>query len=136
MSHYSKIQTQIVERDALVKALQEMGYAKVEVHASPQHLYGYQGDRRPEQAEVIVRRKDISPMSNDIGFRRGADGTYEAIVSEYDQEILGSDWVGRVNQKYAEHAMVAKLEAQGFEIAERTVDKATNKVHLVLRRGS
>lgn len=134
MSHYSKIQTQIVEKDALLKALKELGYGNVEVHSSPQHLYGYQGDRRPEKAEVIIRRKDISSLSNDIGFRHGADGTYEAIVSEYDQQILGADWVSKVNQKYAEHAIVSKLEAQGFEIAERTIDKATNKVHLVLRR--
>jgi hypothetical protein len=136
MSHYSKIDTQIVECDSLVKALQEMGYKDIEVHEKAQNLFGYQGDVRPEQANVIIRRKHISLESNDIGFRLTAQGTYEAIVSEYDQELLGSDWLGKICQTYAEIAVVSKLVSQGFEIAEKKLDPATNKVHLVLRRGS
>lgn len=136
MSHYSKIKTKICEREALVKALQEMGYRDIEVNDTAQHLFGYQGDRRPEQAEVIIRRKFISQASNDIGFRRSADGTYEAIVSEYDEKILGKDWVGKVCQKYAEHAVLSKLEAQGFSVQERQIDPVTKKVHLVLKRST
>lgn len=136
MSHYSKIKTKIMELDALIKALADMGYTKVEVHDAPQHLYGYQGDRRPEQANVIVRRKYINPSSNDIGFRLSDDGSFEAIVSEYDQGLLGKDWIGRLTQKYAEHAMLSKLQAQGFVVAEKEVDPVTKKVHLVLRRSS
>ncbi len=135
MSHYSKIETQIVEQDSLVKALQDMGYTNLEVHEIAQNLYGYQGDVRPEQANVIIRRKFISPESNDIGFILTGAGTYEAIVSEYDQELLGLDWVGRVCQNYAEHAVVSKLEQQGFLIAEKKVDPVSKKVHLVLKRG-
>ena len=136
MSHYSKIKTKICEREALVKALQEMGYRDIEVNDTAQHLFGYQGDRRPEQAEVIIRRKFISQASNDIGFRRSADGTYEAIVSEYDEKILGKDWVGKVCQKYAEHVVLSKLEAQGFSVQERQIDPVTKKVHLVLKRST
>lgn len=135
MSHYSKIDTQIVERESLVKALQEMGYNDIEVHEKAQNLFGYQGDVRPEQANVIIRRKHISLESNDIGFRLTTQGNYEAIVSEYDQELLGSDWVGKVCQTYAEIAVVSKLAQEGFEIAEKKVDPVTQKVHLTLRRG-
>lgn len=135
MSHYSKIETQIVDRDSLLKALFDMGYSNVEVHETAQPLFGYLGDERPEQANVIIRRKDISLESNDIGFRITPEGTFEAIVSEYDQELLGADWVGKVCQKYAEHAVVSKLELQGFSVAEKKVDPVTNKVHLILRRG-
>lgn len=134
MSHYSKIETQIVERDSLLKALYDMGYSNIEVHEKAQHLYGYQGDLRPEQANVIIRRKYISGESNDIGFRLTAEGTYQAIVSEYDQELLGNDWVNKVCQRYAEHAVVSKLEEQGFAIAEKKTDPVTQKVHLVLKR--
>jgi hypothetical protein len=135
MSHYSKIDTQIVECESLVKALREMGYKRIEVHEKAENLIGYQGDVRPEKANVIVRREYISPESNDIGFRLTSQGTYEAIVSEYDQELLGSDWVGKVCQNYAEIAVVSKLAQQGFEVAEKKVDPVTQKVHLVLRRG-
>lgn len=136
MSHYSKIKTKIMERDALLAALKEMGYHNVEVHEKADSLYGYQGDRRPERAEVIIRRKFIGPASNDIGFRKADDGSYEAIVSQYDQGMLGKDWVDRVCQKYAEHAVLAKLEAQGFAVAERNVDPVTKKVHMILRRST
>ncbi len=125
-----------MEKDALIKALASMGYTSIEVHTSPQHLYGYQGDQRGEQAEIIIRRQYISSLSNDIGFKRTAEGSYEAIVSEYDQEILGTDWVGLVAQRYAEHAVLSKLEAQGFSIDLKQVDLVTKKVHLVLRRSS
>ena len=135
MSHYSKIDTQIVERDSLLEALKNMGYRNIEVHDVARNLYGYQGDLRPEQANIIIRRQFISRESNDIGFRLTAKGTYEAIVSEYDQELLGKDWVGKVCQHYAECAVVKKLMQQGFEIAEKKVDKATKKIHLILRRG-
>ncbi len=134
MSHYSKIETQIVERDALVQALNDSGYHNIEIHETAQPLFGYQGDMRPETAEVIVRRQHISGESNDIGFRRREDGTYQAIISEYDQELLGEGWLGRICQLYAEHAVINKLNQQGFEVAERKLDQVTQKVHLVLRR--
>jgi hypothetical protein len=134
MSHYSKIETQIVDKESLLKALRDLGYTTVEVHDTPQNLFGYKGDVRPEHAEVIIRRKFISRDSNDIGFKLTEHGTYEAIVSEYDQQLLGDDWLGNVCQKYAEIAVVSKLETQGFSIAEKKVDPVTKKVHLVLRR--
>jgi hypothetical protein len=63
MSHFTRLQTRLVDAGALVKALADMGFAHVEVHDQPQHLFGYRGDRRPETAEVIVRRKYIGPTS-------------------------------------------------------------------------
>ncbi|CAN5565661.1 hypothetical protein BH10CYA1_BH10CYA1_59910 [soil metagenome] len=136
MSHYSKIETQIMEKDSLIKALRDMGCEEIEEHEQAQNLYGYQGDVRPEQANIIIRRKFISAESNDVGFRLTTEGTYEAIVSEYDQELLGSDWVGKVCQNYAEHVVVSKLEQQGFQVAEKKIDPVTQKVHLVLKRGA
>lgn len=135
MSHYSKIETQIMEKESLLKALHDLGYTDIETYDQAENLFGYQGDVRPEQANIIIRRKFISPESNDVGFKLTAEGTYEAIVSEYDQELLGKDWVGRVSQNYAEHAVVSKLEQQGFSVAEKKVDPISKKVHLVLRRG-
>jgi hypothetical protein len=134
MSHYSKIETQIVDKDSLLKALCDLGYTDIEDNATAQFLYGYKGDRRPEEAEVIIRRKYISEVSNDIGFKLTPQGTYEAIVSEYDQQLLGSDWIGKVCQGYAEHAVVSKLASQGFSVADKQIDPVTKKVHLVLRR--
>jgi predicted RNA binding protein YcfA (HicA-like mRNA interferase family) len=136
MSHYSKIETQIVDQTALIKALKDVGYSQVEIHGNPVPLYGYMGDQRPERANVVVRRKHISNASNDIGFVKSENGTYRAIVSEYDQQILGADWVEKVCKLYAYHAVVEKMEEQGFvvEKQEGSLTSTKEKVHLVLKR--
>ncbi|MEK6718292.1 MAG: DUF1257 domain-containing protein, partial [candidate division NC10 bacterium] len=102
MSHFVECRTQIRDLSALCQALQELGWAdsEIEVHAAPVPLYGYQGDERPERGEVVIRREFVGEASNDIGFARQPDGTYLAIISEYDQRSRGrfgpyeQDWLG------------------------------------------
>ena len=84
MSHYTSVQLEIRDRDALVAALADLGFDKVEVHEEPQHLYGYEDDERQQKAEIIIRRKYVGDTSNDIGFRRTKGGAFSAIISEYD----------------------------------------------------
>lgn len=57
MSHFTTIRTKFVDVKTLVKALAMVGFVKVEVHAEAQNLYGYKGDKRPQTAEVIIRRR-------------------------------------------------------------------------------
>ena len=116
MSHFTRMRTRIADAEALTKALAEMGFKEVEVHAEAQHLYGYMGDRRQQTAEVIVRRKHIGTASNDIGFKRGQDGVFEAIISDFDRRTYSQDWLNRLTQRYAYHAARFKLEEQGFSL--------------------
>ena len=61
------------DRRLLRAALADLGYSEVEEgEALP--LYGYQGDRRPETAEIIVRRRNLGSASNDLGFTPTPDG--------------------------------------------------------------
>jgi hypothetical protein len=61
------------ERRLHLAALADLGYADVEEgEALP--LYGYAGDRRPEMAELVVRRRYLDAASNDVGFVRTASG--------------------------------------------------------------
>ncbi|MEG4595403.1 DUF1257 domain-containing protein [Microcoleus sp. F8_C2] len=89
---------------ALVKALADMGFSNVEVHQTLQNLYGYQGDVRPEKGQVILRRQYIGSASNDIGFNRRQDGTFEAIISEYDRSRFSLEWLNQLAQRYNYHA--------------------------------
>jgi hypothetical protein len=133
MSHYTTIMLEIRDRDALVAALADLGLHEVEVHDQPQHLLGYEGDVRPEQAEVIIRREHVGPLANDIGFRRADDGTYEAIVSEYDQgHGYDQGWRGQLMQRYGRHVAVAKLEKKGFRVVRE--ESHDGKLHVVLGR--
>lgn len=92
--------------EVLLAALAALGWAegKVEVHAEPQHMYGYTGDKRPEKANVIIRRNNTGiSSSNDVGFLKLADGSYQPIVSDYDTQALrpgGVQFVQAVQNKY------------------------------------
>lgn len=135
MSHYTTLRTKITDESALVQALNDMGFVPehVECHAEPQHLVGYHGDQRPETAHVIIRRQHVGSASNDLGFVRGEDGSYQAIISEYDQRTgYGSAWLQRLQQRYAYHTTLAHLARQGFALAEERTEAGT--VHMILSR--
>jgi hypothetical protein len=107
MSHYQQIKCRIREAPLLLESLREIGYAAVEYHEQADHLYGYQGDRRPETAEVIIRREYVGRMSNDIGFKRQEDGEFNAIISEYDRTRYNAAWLQELNQRYAYKVVMA-----------------------------
>jgi hypothetical protein len=121
MSHFTCIKTQLKDKSALLKALADMGLEQVEVYDTGEHLYGYRGDIRPQMAEVIVRRQYIGPLSNDIGFQQQPDGTFEAIISEYDRPKYSQQWLNQLTQRYGYHALMATAPAQGFTIEEEEV---------------
>ena len=73
-------------RECLLNALRECGYGEVE-EGEALSLYGYQGDRRPETAQIVVRRKFIGAASNDLGFQK-TDSGYVPVISEYDQRYM------------------------------------------------
>ncbi|HEY9666100.1 MAG TPA: DUF1257 domain-containing protein [Coleofasciculaceae cyanobacterium] len=129
MSHFTCIKTQIKDRDALVKALADVGFKKVEVHETAQHLHGYQGDVRSQTAEVIIRRQYIGQWSNDIGFKQQANGQFEAIISEYDRGNYSQEWLNHLTQRYGYHALMATAPAQGFTVEEEeTLEDGTIRV--------
>jgi hypothetical protein len=133
MSHFARVQTKFVDADALVKALRDVGLLVVEHHAQAQHLYGYQGDRRAQTAEVIIRRKHVGGCSNDIGFKRGQDGTLEAIISDFDRNRYGQPWLDHLAQRYAYRVTRDQLQQQGFTVAEEKIE-ADRSIRIVLRR--
>jgi hypothetical protein len=133
MSHFTLIKTKFADQDILVEALGDLGFKKLEIYQQPAHLYGYQGDMRQQTAEIIIRREQIGPASNDIGFKRGADGCYQALISEYDQSKYNEAWLNQLTAKYAYHGVKKKLKAQGFKSVseEKSPD---GRIHIKLRR--
>lgn len=114
MSQYCELVTVLRDQRFLIAALEEMGY-KPELSVDGAHLVGYQGDERPEIAHVIIRRSQLRPASNDIGFARVSGGQFIALLSEYDQAV-GYDraWLGRVQQLYKEKQTIAAAKAKGY----------------------
>ena len=108
------------DRRLLLAALADVGYAEVEEgEALP--LYGYQGDRRPETAQLVVRRRHLGLASNDLGFACTPRG-YVPILSEYDQRVLhGGRLLVKLRTAYGER-VVNEVKRRLRGTARRTVD--------------
>ena len=121
MSKYSEVAITVRNQAYLVAALTELGY-KPEIHVDGAALVGYEGRERPERAHVIIRRVQIGDASNDIGFVRKPDGTFGAVLSEYDRGIgFDEKWLGRVHQAYKEQQTLADAKAKGYVFRGREV---------------
>ena len=115
-------------RDLLAAALADLGYSDIEEgEALP--LYGYQGDRRPETAALVIRRRYVGTSSNDLGFARTADG-YVPIVSEYDQRTLhGGQFLVKLRTAYSEHVVEAVRRRLRGSV-RRTVDGSLVRIQV------
>jgi hypothetical protein len=117
MSKYSEIQTTFSDPDLLLSALGTMGFKKVRNHVGdPQPLEGFRGDKRKDLADIIIPRREVGSSSNDIGFSRGADGTFSLIVSDYDQARYGvqTKWHRDLKFNYAEQNILRAAKRQGL----------------------
>lgn len=121
MSKYEQTATLITNPDCLIAALNELGF-QCEFHPEGAHLIGYEGRKRPETAHVIIRKHQIGEASNDIGFARRPNGTFAAVLSEYDRSIgFDEKWIGRVHQIYKEKQLLADARAKGYVLRSREV---------------
>jgi hypothetical protein len=129
MSHFVECQTQFRDPQALVAALVECGFAaeQIEVHDQAVPLYVYQGDVRPQQAHIVIRRQHVGTGANDVGWEKQADGTYRAWISEFDagsgqyrnrQEVarFNPAMQNRIKQEYAYQVIHRQQRALGRSV--------------------
>ncbi|MBI4499064.1 MAG: DUF1257 domain-containing protein [Chloroflexi bacterium] len=116
------------DRRLLLAALADLGYGEVEEgEALP--LYGYRGDRRPETAEIIVRRSHLGSASNDLGFTRTQAG-YVPVVSEYDHQTLhGGQLLVKLRTAYSEQ-VIREVTRRVHGTAHRTVEGSVVKIRV------
>lgn len=104
-------------------ALADLGYPEVE-EGKARPLYGYQGDRRPEAAELIVRRRHVGHTSNDFGIARTPQ-LETPILSDYDQRtLLGEQFLVRLRTAYSEPVVE---EGGGEDVAIAEDARAASK---------
>lgn len=128
MSKYNRQKSTYNDRDCLVEALHEMGYADVEIHDDAVNLIGYHADTRPEKANVIVRRKHIGTAANDLGFVKEADGTYSAIVSDYDSRKHGAVWMTGLKKAYTEKRLIKHAAKNGLKYLGKKVVQGRTQI--------
>jgi hypothetical protein len=138
MSHYTKVKTKLKDKASLLKALEDMGFTKemIRVHDTPHQVEGYEGRLREERAEIIIPRRYVGGSSNDIGFKLQEDGSWGAIISEFDTSSgqsqknertkgmrgYGEMWLKALHQRYAYHHLKTQIAEQGYYI-ESEVEK-------------
>jgi hypothetical protein len=121
-SEYAKIATKFKDLECLLAALKEVGYDNVEVHEKAERLVDFQGrqthytDATGDTANVIVRRKYVGGAANDLGFLKSADGSYAALVSQYDSHRHNEQWFGKLKAKYAEKFVAKEAKRQGMKL--------------------
>ena len=130
MSAYSKTPTEFRDGELLIKALEEMGFKPTNALENPMPLVGYQGDYRTADGEghtksvaaamkahVIIPRKQVGGASNDIGFVRGEDGKFHAILSDYDRACGKNEkWVAQVNVGYQHLHLHKQASKMGYRV--------------------
>jgi hypothetical protein len=104
-----------------------MGYGIVEEHDVAQQLYDFQGrathylDKSGDKANVIVRRKVVGGAANDLGFALQPDGTYSAVVSEYDNNKHNTSWFKELKRKYVEKVDMKLAKKNNLQFLGRKV---------------
>ena len=124
MSHFSRIATQMKEKDAVLKAIADLGFTYEE---GDQQVIGFGGQKTPVDIRIKI------PHSYDVGLRRKGD-SYELVADWFGvRGINQKDLTQRLTQRYAYHTTRAKLEQQGFNMVEEKVEE-TGQIRIVLRR--
>ena len=125
MSHFTTIKTRLAEKEPLLKALRDLGHEPVE---GPIEIRGYEDGRRRVDIKISSPNPDY-----DIGFQR-KDGFYECVADWFGLRDFNQEkFVADLTRRYAYHAARAKLEEQGFTLAEEETTR-DGRIHLVLRR--
>jgi len=136
LSAYQTQSTVFEDKDSLVKGLGENGYGlnTVEVHDIPQTLFDYCGYPRPQKAHIILRRQFVGGAANDIGFLKNTDGTYTAIISEYDSMRHNTAWITNLTKSYAKHALIKQGKRMGLTFLGVSAQKGTGRPIVQFRK--
>jgi len=115
------------ERDEIIADARQLVAKAVECYEAPVNLFGYQGDMRKQTAHVVARADFVNlhlggGASNDLGFLRRDDGTFEAIVSDYDSNRWWNNAAPRFWQAAAAHSAERDALAEGYQLHRSEVD--------------
>jgi len=131
MSRYCQIKTIFKDESSLVAALMETGnwnLEQIQVYDTPKNLVGYEGRARKEKANIIIQKKFVGRAANDIGFLRNEDGSFEAIISEYDSRKYGQAWLKNLKANYAFHTVRIEQESMGRSVEREMLPGGRQRV--------
>jgi hypothetical protein len=127
MSHFSTVSTELRDREALLQALDDIGYP---ADPSARQVRGYRG--QTVLADLTIPQGE----GTDIGFRwNSGSGSYELVtdLDLWSLPIPVERFLSRLNQHYALRSILAASAAEGFQLAERQ-QQQDGSIELVVTR--
>lgn len=133
MSKYRRIETEFRDESTLRQALADVCQARrIEFETGDGlALYGFEGNRRRETAELVIRRRHLGRLTNDLGFHRRPDGTFEVIISDFDSRHTAAEVVREVKQRYARLQVEKLARARGYRVEEVPAEGGAIRLRLV-----
>jgi len=131
MSEYHVVQVKFKDESVLLATLKDMGLTP-EVHEEAKHLHGYQGDKRSQKAHIIIPRKQVGSVSNDVGFERVEDG-FVLHASAYDEAWRTGNKIKAITQGYAENKLKKTVSVMSHCSIFSREQKANGQVEIQLR---
>lgn len=127
MSHYIKVNAQFKNAVSLVTALVAVGFdrAQVEVHAEGKPLNNYSGNKTQNIGHVVIDRKNVGEMCNDIGFNTQSGDVF---ICDYATNRAknnrirdafkghGDKFISRLQQEYQYAETADAYAAQGQQV--------------------
>ena len=128
----------------LIAALTEMGFkaSEVQYFQTATQLFDFQGhathytDKNGDKGNIVLRASAVNRIlsggsSNDIGFKQNSDGSFSALISQYDSNFANAQWLGKLTGAYAREAIKAKALKQGFRFVGSTNQNGKTKLQFV-----
>jgi hypothetical protein len=123
LSEYAVIQTQFRDAAVLAGALTDLGFPgrAIEWHEEPAVLRGPTIEV-VAYAQLVIRGRHVGPGANDLGFIRGSDGVFHALVGTMEQRTRGwhgpydQTWLGRLAAAYAVRQLAVQYQAKGWRV--------------------
>ena len=122
MSHFVDIVTAIRNQDALVKALESLGFKGLRVSDRAQNMNDYWGNRSNMKAHVILPREKTGAHA-DAGFEKTADGTFALRIDDYDKQKFNDPWLAKVTQFHNLEVAKKECDLQGLKYTEEMTEE-------------
>jgi Protein of unknown function (DUF1257) len=143
VSHYTQCKLAVKDQEAFIDALianwesargLKLDRSMIEIHEQPANLYGYQGDKREQTANLIIRRNHVGGASNDIGYMI-KDGECTELISEFDRGSgYGLEWSKKVKKTYAVNVVKKAAVKKGYKLADMEEEIVDGKLQLTMRK--
>jgi len=125
MSHFTKVQTKIFDKEILISTLKQLKYTVFEGKST---LKGYEGQKK--NIDILVKLNS----SYDIGFTQNKDGSFSIIADWWGvTKVKKDDFTRMVNQNYSLNMISREMKKKGYKIVEQK-DLEDKSIKVVVRK--